>query len=291
MTSIPASLGRRAFIINVATVPTPSPLRYPGGKSWLVPYVRQWLAALPPPIHFAEPFAGGANVGLTVALEELAEHVTLVELDRDVAAVWATILSGPVDVLAHRITEFRMSKRAVLALLKSRPRTQLDRGFLTLVKNRVRRGGILSGSASLLKLGENGNGLKSRWYPATLKRRIEAISAKSSKITFLCEDGFKFIHAHRKDEGCAFFIDPPYTVAGERLYHHSEIDHRALFEVSSQIAGSVLMTYDNTRDIRKLVKEFGFQSRRVQMQTSHHSVKTELLISREFSWLNRRKLT
>jgi len=30
--------------INVASVPTLSPFRYPGGKTWFIPYVRKWLS-------------------------------------------------------------------------------------------------------------------------------------------------------------------------------------------------------------------------------------------------------
>ena len=47
-------------IVNVASVPHRSPFRYPGGKTWLVPRVREWLASLPQrPALFVEPFAGG----------------------------------------------------------------------------------------------------------------------------------------------------------------------------------------------------------------------------------------
>src|SRR5881396_794504 len=70
-------------VINVASVPKRSPFRYPGGKTWLVPRIRQWLLSRPVrPADLIEPFAGGAIVGLTAAFERLAEHVTLVELDR-----------------------------------------------------------------------------------------------------------------------------------------------------------------------------------------------------------------
>ncbi|MBN2594284.1 MAG: hypothetical protein JXA81_12320, partial [Sedimentisphaerales bacterium] len=37
---------RRSKVVNVASVPLRSPFRYPGGKTWLVPYVRQWLSSL-----------------------------------------------------------------------------------------------------------------------------------------------------------------------------------------------------------------------------------------------------
>ena len=48
-------------IVNVASVPLRSPFRYPGGKTWFVPRVRQWLISQPnKPTEFVEPFAGVA---------------------------------------------------------------------------------------------------------------------------------------------------------------------------------------------------------------------------------------
>lgn len=52
--------------MNVAMVPQRSPFRYPGGKTWLAPRIRAWLAQrTAPPVEFIEPFAGGAIVSLT----------------------------------------------------------------------------------------------------------------------------------------------------------------------------------------------------------------------------------
>ncbi len=73
-------------VVNVASVPQRSPFRYPGGKTWLVPIARKWLSEQPKqPKELIEPFAGGAIIGLTAAFEGLAQHITLVELDEDVA--------------------------------------------------------------------------------------------------------------------------------------------------------------------------------------------------------------
>src|SRR5512136_943651 len=81
-------------IVNVASVPQRSPFRYPGGKTWLVPRIRQWLHSFPlRPQNFIEPFAGGAIVGLTIAFEQLANQVILVERDEQIAAVWQTIIN------------------------------------------------------------------------------------------------------------------------------------------------------------------------------------------------------
>jgi hypothetical protein len=69
-------------VVNVASVPHRSPFRYPGGKTWLVPRVRQWLRSLPSrPASFVEPFAGGGIVGLSAVFEDLAGSSVLVELD------------------------------------------------------------------------------------------------------------------------------------------------------------------------------------------------------------------
>jgi DNA adenine methylase len=281
---------KKSFVINTSAVPNPSPFRYPGGKSWLIPHVRQWLTSLNCPVHFVEPFAGGSNIGLTVALENLADHVTLVELDKDVAAVWQIILSEQANALTKKIIEFPITKTAVRSVLKRKNRSELSRAFAALLKNRVRRGGIMTADASILNSGENGRGIRSRWYPETLKKRIEIIFRNRKKLSFFLGDGLEFIRFAGQTKNIAFFIDPPYTVAGRRLYNHSEIDHRKLFEVLNTVSGNWLLTYENTKDVRTLAKEFGFSTKQVRMRTSHNSVKIELLIGRDFSWLQPRLL-
>jgi len=276
---------RTDTVINVAAVPHRSPFRYPGGKTWLVPHVRNWLRSLPQcPREVIEPFAGGAIVGLSVLFEGLTDRLTLVELDEDVAAVWKVVLNGGAQTLAQRITRFDVNPKTVKAILEAEPVSLVDRAFATIVRNRVQRGGIMAPGASLMKQGENGKGLRSRWYPDTLRRRIEAISEMKNHISFLCEDGLAFVrhHAHRPD--VAFFIDPPYTVAGRRLYKHPNIDHEELFRVAGTIQGDFLMTYDNTPEIRSLARRMRFDIQEVAMKNTHHEVMRELLIGRRLDW-------
>jgi DNA adenine methylase len=81
-------------VVNVASVPHRSPFRYPGGKTWLVPLIRQWLSSLAwHPVLFGEPFAGGAIIGLSALFEDLADTLTLVERDENVGAVWRAIVN------------------------------------------------------------------------------------------------------------------------------------------------------------------------------------------------------
>jgi len=273
-------------VVNVAAVSHLSPFRYPGGKTWLVPRVLQWLRSQNPrPAEFAEPFAGGAIVSLSALFHNLVQKIVLIEKDADVAAVWSVIIYGDGLRLANEILSFDLTLESVRNLLAREPRDEYERAFSTVVRNRVQRGGILAAGASMLNKGENGRGIRSRWYPNTLRKRIEGIVHTRQDISFLRGDGIEFIryNSHRRDT--AFFIDPPYTVAARRLYRHSEVDHCELFKVAQTIKGDFLMTYDNTDHIRSLAKEFGFQTALVAMKNTHHEIMKELLVGRNLEWL------
>ena len=274
-----------APIVNVASVPLRSPFRYPGGKTWLVPRIRQWLKSMPrKTTELFEPFAGGAIVGLTAIFDGLANHVTLVELDPDVASVWQTILSDDANWLTKRILDFKLSHKNIQEALEQSRRSTRNRALATILRNRVNRGGILAPGAGIVKNGENGKGLLSRWYPETLCRRILAIAALRRKISFIQGDGLRTIAENVKRCHVSFFIDPPYTAAGRRLYRHSELDHEKLFDAVEKVAGNFLMTYDDSPDIRRLARNRGFQVREVLMKNTHHAHKIELLIGKDLEW-------
>ncbi len=272
--------------VNVASVPQRSPFRYPGGKTWLVPYIRSWLAPTQKPVNvLVEPFAGGAIVGLTAGFEGLAEHVVLVERDRNVASVWHTILGGQAKWLADQILNFQLSRESVAAVLRREPATQRERAFAVVLRNRVQRGGIMAVGAGLVKTGENGRGLNSRWYPETLARRIQEIAGARERLSFIEGDAFEVIRRYADDETAAFYADPPYTFASKRLYAHWQVDHRGLFGLLARVKGDVLLTYDHTREISSLATEFGFQTQTIAMKSTHHAKMNELLIGKDLSWL------
>jgi hypothetical protein len=41
-------------------------------------------------------------------------------------------------------------------------------------------------------------------------------------------------------------------------------------EIQASAKGDVLMTYDDTAEIRSLAMKYGFQFKRITMQTTHH---------------------
>lgn len=272
-------------IVNVATVPQRSPFRYPGGKTWLIPLARQWLGSLSQkPACLVEAFAGGASVGLCAGVEGFVGRVSLVELDPAVAIVWKVVFGEDGAELIDRIRTFQLTAASVRSVLESRPRGSVERAFATLLRNRVQHGGILAPGASLMKEGENGKGLASRWYAETLARRIAHLWEHRGRFTVLEGDGLRAISASKDDPGVCYFIDPPYTIAGRRLYTFSQLDHGELFRRAAEVAGPVLLTYDDTEEVRGLAEGSGLQWARVPMKSRQHVIKNELLISRDLSW-------
>ncbi|MFZ4214706.1 DNA adenine methylase [Pantoea endophytica] len=271
---------------NVAQVRQLSPFRYPGGKTWLVPEVRKWLmASAIRPSVLIEPFAGGAMIGLSAAAEGLVDSVLLGELDDDVAAVWQTIFhekEEDVAWLRQTIIDFEVNLENVRAILDGNPHTVTGRAFRTIVKNRMQRGGIMAAGAGLIKSGEAGRGLKSRWYPETLAKRIDALQGLRESITFEQTDAFEVVRRYADESKAFFFIDPPYTAggkkAGSRLYSHNEVDHEGLFSLMSEVNGTVMMTYDDAPEVRELAKKHHFRIEEVPMKNTHHAVIRELLL-------------
>ena len=178
---------------------------------------------------------------LTAVFENLVEAALMVELDDEIAAVWQTIVAGDAEWLASRILNFDMSKENAISEISANRRLTKERAFQTIIKNRTFHGGILARGAGFLKNGEAGKGVLSRWYPATLARRLRKIHLIREKLSFEHGDAFRTLERYKDNKKVVFFIDPPYTAggkkAGSRLYTHCEVDHEALFVACEKVAG------------------------------------------------------
>ena len=143
--------------------------------------------------------------------------------------------------------------------------------------------------AGLIKTGEAGRGLGSRWYPQTLRKRILDIVNIRSRITFMNSDGVTVLRQYAERADVAFFIDPPYTAskkrAGSRLYTLPDVNHPQLFKTAEALAGDFLMTYDDAEEVRSLATLYGFDTQTVAMKNTHHARMNELLIGRNLDWL------
>ena len=98
------------------------------------------------------------------------------------------------------------------------------------------------------------------------------------------------LRSYQERADTVFFIDPPYTVggksAGSRLYRHWQIDHDLLFQMAASLVGDFVMTYDREDAVEALADRYGFSTRTVAMKNTHHAQMNELIIGRDFGWLD-----
>lgn len=278
--------------VNVASVPQRSPFRYPGGKTWFVPTFRDWIKNhYPKPEILIEPFAGGGIISLTALFEEFVSRVVMVEIDEEIAAVWQSVVDGHAEWIAKRILSFELTKESVIDEISRTSVDLREKAFQTILKNRTFHGGILAEGSGFLKYGENGKGIRSRWYPATLSKRFSNLKLVADRILFCKDDGLEVIQKYSRRQDVVFFIDPPYTAggkrAGKRLYRHFTLDHERLFTLCESVKGDFLMTYDNADEVKMMARNHGFQMRLIPMTNTHHATMQELVIGKDLSWMDR----
>lgn len=205
---------------NTYAVSTPtrkliSPLRYPGGKSALGPYLA--LAARERQIDtIVEPFAGGAGAGLYALSVGACTHLHLNDLNPLVADLWKSMVETPQDLIdlifQTRVTVSEWHRQKAIS---ENSKSTLESAFAALFLNRTNHGGFLRGRP-IGGLAQTGKGrIDDRWNPDTLARRIRRIASLGSAITVSNSDGVAQIS---RWGSALLFVDPPYVAAGKRLY-------------------------------------------------------------------------
>src|ERR1035437_1070203 len=83
---------RSTTLSRTSTTRYLSPLRYPGGKGSISPFVADLIAGQRRrPNRYVEPFAGGAGVGLRLLFDEHVDEIVLNDLDLGIAAFWRAV--------------------------------------------------------------------------------------------------------------------------------------------------------------------------------------------------------
>lgn len=245
-----------------------SPLRYPGGKAKLAPFLIQVLKAnaLWKP-HYVEPYAGGAGAALELLYDEYVDRVTINDADPRVHCFWQAVTrynAAFLDKLASVRASIREWKRQ-RAIYESRDRRKVfELGFATFYLNRTTRSGIVHNGGPIGGYDQGGNyKIDARFNPAELADRIERIGRYAHRITVSGYDGLdllkKLDRGKSKTMNTLVYLDPPYYGKGPELYF-DRFDHAQHSDLAEFLSSSPrfdwVMTYDNVKQIRALYQPF-----------------------------------
>ncbi|TAM01112.1 MAG: DNA adenine methylase [Paraburkholderia sp.] len=230
-----------------------TPLRYPGGKARLRPYLERLIEQNHLyDAHYVEPFCGGAGLALELLMNYTVSTIHINDLDRAVYAFWYSA-TRRTDALCTRIGDTPCSidtwheQRAVWV---NRAKSNLlDLAFATFFLNRTNRSGILD--AGVIG-GKNQTGrwkLDARYNRDRLIERIEAIGRFRSRIHVYNQEAVEFLKALQPDlpRKSLIYLDPPYVEKGPGLYlnHYGEEDHRSLAKwVATKLRRPWMVSYD-----------------------------------------------
>ncbi len=229
-----------------------TPLRYPGGKRRLAPVVMRLLEANDlKDIEYAESYAGGASVALTLLFEEYASVIHINDLNRAVYAFWYMVLNA-VEELCRMIERVEVTmeewhrQRTVYEHRETAALEEL--GFATLFLNRTNRSGILNGGVIGGKEQDGEWKLDARFSKPELIQRIRRIARYRSRIRLYQLDALEFTKTVVLGLGpnSLTFYDPPYIENGKDLYlnDYTIEGHRRLASFISHMRNPWIVTYD-----------------------------------------------
>lgn len=240
-----------------------TPLRYPGGKQKLTPFIEEVLTTNHIDENYCEPYCGGAGVAISLLFSNKVKHIHLNDVDRGIYAFWHSILnktekfcerirtvSLTVDEWIKQREVFRNKKRQSLFNL----------GFAVFFLNRCNRSGVLS-AGIIGGLNQDGNyKLDARFKRNELIKRIEAISVFKKKITISNLDAEYYIKNYipNLSNNLLVYFDPPYYVKGKELYlnAYDHDDHVRISQcIQNQTDNNWILSYDGVPEIINLYKE------------------------------------
>lgn len=242
-----------------------SPLRYPGSKRQLLPWIVELLLLNGQPQTFIEPFAGGASVGLYIATAGLAERVVLGDADELVYAFWH-IACFDTDWLIDAMWDVEVTVENWERFRAKPGRSHRDRALACLFINRTSFSGILHPYSGPIggKQQRGANTIDCRFPKQTIDDRLRHVKklADEGKLAAVRGMGYHttvaWTRAAWPDEQFVY-LDPPFWSKSQTLYRRSftRDDHVKLAKWVNELEGRWLLSYDSSPDVASLYGDLG----------------------------------
>ncbi len=241
-----------------------TPLRYPGGKQRLSPFIAELLTENRlVGGHYVEPYAGGAGVAIDLLIGGAVSHIHLNDSSKHVFAFWNSVLTQP-EELCRRIRNADLTveewtrQRDILRNPDQHP--EIDLGYSTFYLNRCNRSGVITGGV-IGGLDQTGNWkIDARFSRNELIRRIENIAYRRDAITLRNWDAERFMleHVLTLPEKTLIYCDPPYFALESRLYlnQYKPEDHKRVADfIQNNITKKWIVSYDSAPQILEYYKD------------------------------------
>lgn len=236
-----------------------SPLRYPGGKNCIFPFVsklfyeNEFLGGA-----YAEPYAGGAGLALRLLFEEYVERIYVNDLDRSIYAFWISILTNA-DAFCRWIEDVDVSMESWYEYKEIQNEAQTADLFelakSTFFLNRTNISGVIKGGV-IGGYDQTGRyRMDVRFNKRDLIERIQKIAQFKKRISVSNLDGLAFVKKmDSRAENIFIYLDPPYYQKGADLYmnFYSKTDHERLSRHVHRMKKKWMVSYDNHEFILNL---------------------------------------
>lgn len=265
-----------------------SPLRYPGGKGRLAPYLARVLASQSTVVDtYCEPYAGGAGAGLQLLADGHVSRLIVNDLNPGIAAFWRAVFFNTdafVELVVACSVDIDNWHRQRALYLSPDVQDDLTLGFATFFLNRTNRSGILN-ARPIGGLEQTGNWLiDARFNKSDLTQRIKTLGALASQVDVRQERAIELMRTlNCRKRPILLYVDPPYVVPGEELYmtDHSWAEHQRLEQILTKSPHPWILTYDADSRTRELYRDF----RCLQFGISHTAQVQK--VGREFMFFSR----
>lgn len=263
-----------------------SPLRYPGGKNRLGPFISLLIqkSEIERPIY-VEPFAGGAGVALYLLLNSIVDEIVINDYDKAIYSMWRAILTET-DAFVHlvetaplTVDEWKLQKRVYCERCN---KYSLELGFSAFYLNRTNRSGIMGNAGPIGGYNQTGNYLmNARFNRDELIKRINKISEMRRKIHLYNKDIRSFLNNFfpKYQERAFVYFDPPYYKKGEYLYKNffSAKDHSEIRDMIGNLKCPWIVTYDDVQEIHELYAGYTCKRYDLIYSLANSGTKSELM--------------
>lgn len=247
-------------------MPSPSPLRYPGGKFKLYPYMEKIITQNElQHCTYIEPFAGGCGLALSLLQNNLVNRIIINDYDYAVYAFWYSIINHTED-FCNKINEVKVDiyewdlQKEIY--LNQNMHTIFDVGFSAFFLNRTNRSGIINGGIIGGRNQEGHYTIDCRFNKPALIKKIRRIATDADRIEIYNFDVLDLIDRVIIDlpvENTFIYFDPPYVKKGPKLYknHFNFQDHVTLHnKIVNNLTHKWLITYDHIDEISILYQQY-----------------------------------